>query len=229
MTMKKLVAIELKKMALNKYVRHAIIANIAIACLVFMTTVLTSMGGEGVPQMAVTTVIDSLVKSTFIVWESVLIANFIIEEFRSKTILILFSYPLDRKKAIISKLLIIFSVIFISMFASQLIQNALFFTLNQFLPVINYSVTASEITVILLTTITSILLGMLPLYVGMVNKSTVTTVVSSILIVSLTVSSGGQDGSGLITVLPVSVTMAAVGVGLAYMAIQKMLSEDIIL
>ncbi|TYV00441.1 hypothetical protein [Listeria monocytogenes] len=229
MTMKKLVAIELKKMALNKYVRHAIIANIAIACLVFMTTVLTSMGGEGVPQMAVTTVIDSLVKSTFIVWESVLIANFIIEEFRSKTILILFSYPLDRKKAIISKLLIIFSVIFISMFASQLIQNALFFTLNQFLPVINYSVTASEITVILLTTITSILLGMLPLYVGMVNKSTVTTVVSSILIVSLTASSGGQDGSGLITVLPVSVTMAAVGVGLAYMAIQKMLSEDIIL
>ncbi|EBF5116958.1 hypothetical protein FH008_14905 [Listeria monocytogenes] len=229
MTMKKLVAIELKKMALNKYVRHAIIANIAIACLVFMTTVLTSMGGEGVPQMAVTTVIDSLVKSTFIVWESVLIANFIIEEFRSKTILILFSYPLDRKKAIISKLLIIFSVIFISMFASQLIQNALFFTLNQFLPVINYSVTASEITVILLTTITSILLGMLPLYVGMVNKSTVTTVVSSILIVSLTVSSGGQDGSGLITVLPVSVTMAAVGVGLVYMAIQKMLSEDIIL
>ncbi|MBC1353742.1 hypothetical protein HB837_15115 [Listeria innocua] len=229
MTMKKLVAIELKKMALNKYVRHAIIANIVIACLVFMTTVLTSMGGEGVPQMAVTTVIDSLVKSTFIVWESVLIANFIIEEFRSKTILILFSYPLDRKKAIISKLLIIFSVIFISMFASQLIQNALFFTLNQFLPVINYSVTASEITVILLTTITSILLGMLPLYVGMVNKSTVTTVVSSILIVSLTVSSGGQDGSGLITVLPVSVTMAAVGVGLVYMAIQKMLSEDIIL
>ncbi|WP_348921275.1 ABC transporter permease [Enterococcus rotai] len=229
MSMKKLVSIELKKIDVKKYCFHALLANVGIAFLVLMTSFLTAMSGGDVPQITTVTVIDTLVKSVFIVWESVLIANLIIEEFRSKTVLILFSYPLDRKKAIVSKLLIIFTLIFASMIASQVFQNVLFLSLNQVLPLINYSITLSEIGITFLTTVTSILLGMLPMYVGMLNKSTVATVVSSIAIVSLTVSSGGQDGSGLITMIPVSVTMGLIGIALAMTAIKKMLSEDIVL
>ncbi|MHC5229306.1 ABC transporter permease [Enterococcus sp. LJL99] len=229
MNMKKLVEIEMRKIDVKKYIQHVMIANVGIALLVLMTSFLTALSGGEVPQITTVTVIDTLVKSVFIVWESVLIANLIIEEFRSKTILILFSYPLDRKKAIISKLLIVCSMIFVSMIVSQVFQNVLFFGLDKVLPLINYSINLSEIGVTLLTTITSILLGMLPMYVGMLNKSTVATVVSSILIVSLTISSGGQDGAGIITMIPVSITMGVIGIALALTAIKKMLSEDIVL
>lgn len=229
MNMKKLVGIEMRKIDVKKYIQHVMIANVGIALLVLMTSFLTALSGGEVPQITTVTVIDTLVKSVFIVWESVLIANLIIEEFRSKTVLILFSYPLDRKKVIISKLLIVCSMIFVSMVVSQVFQNVLFFSLDKMLPLINYSINLSEIGVILLTTITSILLGMLPMYVGMLNKSTVATVVSSILIVSLTISSGGQDGAGIITMIPVSITMGVFGIVLALTAIKKMLSEDIVL
>lgn len=229
MDIKKLVRIELRKIDVRKYVQHVMIANVGIALLVLMTSFFTALSGGEVPQITTVIVIDTLVKSVFIVWESVLIANIIIEEFRSKTVLILFSYPLDRKKVILSKLLIVFSLTFTSMVASQVFQNVLFFGLNKALPFINYNIKLSEIGIIFLTTITSILLGMLPMYVGMLNKSTVATVISSILIVSLTISSGGQDGAGIITMIPVSITLGVIGVMLAFAAIKKMLSEDIVL
>ncbi|MGM0122820.1 hypothetical protein IGI37_000186 [Enterococcus sp. AZ194] len=229
MEMKKLIQIEMQKMNIKSYVKYAVIANVAIVLLVFLTTVLSQLTVGEMPSIATTTVIDSLVKATFLVWEAVLIANLVIEEYRSKTILLLFSYPVERKKVILSKLVVITGVVFLSMIVSQLIQNSLFFTLSQLVPFVEYHLSLGEIAAILLTTVTSIFLGMLPMYVGMFNKSTVATVVSSILIVALTVSSGGQDGSGLITMVPVSVTLGILGAGCAGLTIKKMLSEDIIL
>ncbi|MGO2940138.1 MAG: ABC transporter permease subunit [Pseudolactococcus laudensis] len=63
-----------------------------------------------------------------------MIANLIIEEFRSKTVLLLFSYPISRKRVILSKLIIISALITVSMVFSQVFQNILFFALNHFLP-----------------------------------------------------------------------------------------------
>ena len=229
MGMKKLIHIEMEKMNLKKYVRYALWANVVIALLVFMMTGLTQLAGEEMPNIATTTVIDSLVKSTFLVWEAVLIAGLIIEEYRSKTILLLFSYPVDRKKVIISKLAVITGFVFLSMTVSQIFQNGLFFFIHQLFPVVEYSLSIADVAGIALTTITSIFLGLLPMYMGMLNKSTIATVVSSILIVALTVSSGGQDGSGLITLIPVSIVLGILGAGCAGWALKIMLSEDIVL
>lgn len=42
--------------------------------------------------------ISSYVRSTFIVFSSVLMARMIIDEYRNKTITVLFTYPINRKK-----------------------------------------------------------------------------------------------------------------------------------
>lgn len=229
MTIKRLITVELKKFALRSYGIQVLIANLGIAILVGMTIAIPYFAGEEIPQLATTTVIDTVTKSVFIVWEAVLIAQLIVEEFRSKTILLLFSYPINRKWIIISKLCIVGGLTLVSMLASQTVQNGLFFMLNHLLPAVNYSITFTDIVSMGVTTVTSMLLGMLPLYIGMLNKSTVATVVSSLLIVSLTISSGGQNGAGLITVLPVSIMLAVIGAAMTTAAIKNMLSEDIIL
>ena len=47
--------------------------------------------------------VNTMVKATFIIFASVLIARFIIEEYKSNTITVLFMYPINRKKLIIAK------------------------------------------------------------------------------------------------------------------------------
>lgn len=228
--MKKLLDIEFKKFCLKKQFIQVLIANVCMLFLILMTTFVNNSGGglPGMPPIRTITVVDTFVKAVFVVWQSILIANLIVEEFRSKTILILFTYPLDRKKLILSKLFIIFIITFLSIIGSQIILNTVLFLLNNVMPFIQYNITLVEMGVMLLTTITSIMLGMLPLYIGMLNKSTVATVASSLIIVSLTVSSSGGKG-GLITMIPVSITMGIIGVTLAFIAIKKMLSADLVL
>ncbi len=46
-----------------------------------------------------------LIKATLIVWEAVLIFVFVIEEYRNKTISLLFTYPVSLIKLIMAKLL----------------------------------------------------------------------------------------------------------------------------
>lgn len=230
MKVKELIAIELQKISVKKYISQVLIANIGITFLVLMTSITFALaGGSNMPQVSTITVIDTLVKAVFVVWESVLIANLIIEEFRSKTILLLFSYPLNRRKVIVSKLLIISAMICVAMIGSEFLQNIIFMGFSGIIPLITYSIHLSDIGIILLTSVTSIALGLLPMYVGMLNQSTTATVVSSIAIVSLTISSGGQNGGGIIMMIPISITLGALGIGGAFLSIKKMLSEDIIL
>lgn len=227
--MRKLIMIEFKKMSIKKHLLQVMIANACMLGLILMTTYFNNTAGalQGLPSIRTITVIDTFVKAVFIVWQAILIANLIVEEFRSKTILILFTYPINRKKLIFSKLGIIFIITLASMVASQTFLSVVLYLLNGVAPFIAFEIAWFDASVMLLTTLTSIMLGMMPLYIGMQNKSTVATVASSLIIVGLTVSSGGEKG-GLITMIPISLMLGVIGMSMAYASIRKMLSTDVI-
>lgn len=98
--MLRLMKLELKKFKIGWYVRGAIIANIAILALLIFTSIVSQIEGEPEmrdPQM-VLLMASTLVRATFIIFGSVLIARLIISEYKNKTILLMFSYPINRKK-----------------------------------------------------------------------------------------------------------------------------------
>lgn len=229
MDYKSLRKIEFMKFNWRGYIKQVIIANIVISTMILLTAIMNTLAGPEV-KLPVTTfiMIDSLVKSVFIIWQGVLLANIIIEEYQSKTVLLLFSYPLDRKKLIRVKILIVAILIFSAMILSQIFQNLLFFTLDKFIEGINYSITIKDILVCLFTNVSSLLMGMIALYVGMQQRSTIATVITSIIIVSIIVSSSTKSGSGLITVLPIAFILGLVGFLASLRAVENMLSEDII-
>ncbi|MBM7870864.1 hypothetical protein JOC70_002358 [Clostridium pascui] len=230
MNYKQLIQIEIKKIGPRNFFKRVLLANFGIVLVVLMTTLTVSFSdGQMIPQIMTVSVIDTLVKSVFTVWQSVLIAILIVEEFRSKTVLVLFSYPIKRQMILLSKLLLIFALISSAMIFSQILQNGLFWWLSQLIPFIKYQISALEILQISMTTITAIAMGMAPLYIGMLNKSTVATVVSSIAIVSITVSSGLSDGTRMINILPISILLGLSGILTAYISIKKILKEDIVL
>lgn len=225
-----LIQIEIKKIGLGNFFKQVLFANFGMVLVVLMTTLTVSFSdGQMIPQIMTVSIIDTLVKSVFIVWQSVLIAILIVEEFRSKTVLVLFSYPIKRQMILLSKLLLIFALILSAMIFSQILQNSVFWWLSQLIPFIKYQISALEILQISITTMTAIAMGMAPLYIGILNKSTVATVVSSIAIVSITVSSGLSDGTRMINILPISIILGLSGILTAYISIKKILKEDIVL
>lgn len=132
-----------------------------------------------------------LVRATLIVWEAVLISVFVIEEYRNKTICLLFTYPISRTKLITAKLILICGIMFLFHVLSNIFQYATIFLAAKCFDFVTFSF--GNIMTQAVTTISAILLGLLPLYVGMIKKSAIATVVSSIIIVAI--ASNSQEAA----------------------------------
>ncbi|NLK38140.1 MAG: ABC transporter permease subunit [Epulopiscium sp.] len=227
MEIKWLIQIEYKKMKLQRFGKQVAVANFAIIFLTLITKFLLSTpDNTSITALSTVSIIDTFVKSVFIVWQAVLIANIIVDEFKSKTALLLFSYPIKRNHILASKLLLTVVLTFGGMLITMVFVNMTMLALNMVLPFIDYHISINDIILLGITTITSICMGMTPLFIGMLNKSTVTTVVSSIAIVSLTVGTGIGDGARMINILPVSFVLGVIGISLAYIAIKKISTDD---
>ena len=77
-----------------------------------------------------------------------------------------------------------------------------------------------------ITTISAILLGLLPLYVGMIKKSTIATVVLSIIIVAIASNSQGSS-AGLMSIPVAALIFGIIGVVLSAIAMRKMILSDL--
>ncbi|EKX80636.1 hypothetical protein C1142_09650 [Clostridium botulinum] len=103
--MKHLIKLELERFSLKPHLLGVILANIIILALsvsvssTFATTSMQSIP-SGLPPLQLSTIAIAklLIKTTLIVWQSVLIATIIVEEYQSKTIMLLYTYPINRKK-----------------------------------------------------------------------------------------------------------------------------------
>lgn len=96
-----LIKLELKRVSLKSHFIGLLAANIVIALLSAFTSSLLNAGGgvavTGLPpaQLDTLTLAIMLVRAALIVWEAVLISVFVVEEYRNKTINLLFTYPVQ--------------------------------------------------------------------------------------------------------------------------------------
>ncbi len=68
----------------------------------------------------VASMIGVMVRTTFTVFASVLIVKLIIDEYKNKSIEVLFTYPIKRKKIMSAKLTIVFAFTFVNVLFSTL-------------------------------------------------------------------------------------------------------------
>lgn len=214
MTLSNLIKIEYNKYGLRKFWIQSLFANVCIVILTVATKMMLASVVGG-PQIPVVDIADTLIKCVYIVWQSALIARVIVEEFQSKTVLVLFSYPISRQKIINAKVMLVFGLTFVAMGLSHLSTHLILIGLDQFILPLDYVFSLLGGITVLLTSIAGIFMGMIPLYVGMINKSSIATVVSSIAIVGLTVGSSASNGdkvTNLLSSIPIALLFALVGV-----------------
>lgn len=221
---------ELKRISLKPHIIGLFIANIIILLLTMITSVLISFISEVTIAYGFAMTLDSLsislmlVRATLIVWEAVLISSIIIEEYRSKTIVLLYTYPVNRAKLIYSKVALICLIMLAFHIVSSVFQNLFILFLSGLFENITYAadIVLSQLIIIPAT----ILVGLLPMCIGMLKKSTIATIISSILIVAVASNSQGSN-AGLLSIPFFAIILGLVGIIFTSLTIRKMVHTDL--
>ncbi len=230
--MLKLMKLEIKKFKFGGTIKGVIIANLIILGFLFIFIYASQTDKE----MTLNTYNNIFlftgifVRATFSIFAAVLISKLIIGEYKSKTINILFTYPISRKKIMVAKLAIVLIFAFAAMIISNIFLNSSLFILNIFAPFIKDSLTVdilveNSINILVYSTAFSFV-SLIPVYVGMKRKSGSATLVTSIIIVSLLNS--GFKGNSLSSIIIIPVILAIIGAITAYLSIKDVEKVDVV-
>lgn len=223
--------LELKKVKMAVYVRGALLSNLIlmgiIASVVF--TSIPELDIDSRSYVFLFSMVDSLVKSIFIVFSAVLLSKFVIDEYKNKTMMLMFMYPINRKKLMISKLLIVMSFTFAAIVLSNAFLDVFIVILNKFVGLSNESLTPALISGAalnaLVSGITSMGMGLIPLFFGMRKKSVPATIVSSVILISIIGS--GSNGFTLSSIIYIPITLSIIGCIIAYSTFRNIENIDL--
>ncbi|MFF2480895.1 ABC transporter permease [Paenibacillus sp. NPDC058071] len=228
----KLMKLEMRKFRIGSYIRAAIIANVVILGLFCFI----SLNAEIKEAMSFTgydvafSLIDTLVRGTYIVFAAVLISRLVIDEFRNKSITVLFMYPINRKKLIAAKLLIVILFTFVADIAANLFVGVGFYILNLFASVVTepftWSVAYKSLVTVIMSALATSCMSLIPLYFGMRKHSGTTTILSSLIVVLLVCQN--VDGFTLYSVIAVPIGLALIGLAFAYLSIRNIEHVDLL-
>lgn len=207
--------LELKKVHFRNYILLSVLLIVLSMYFVFVALHDSSEAARTFENTL--RVVEMIFAFVFIIFFAVLNSALIISEYNNRTILLMFTYPVDKKKVICAKLLVITLFIVVSM-AVGYIFNGLFlvgldgrFDLleGEFgTDVLGRWILRAAVTVIVFSC-----LGLWTFAAGMVRKSVAVTIVSSVLFIFLrqiviTADGSGQEGIGVI-LTTVGITAAA--------------------
>lgn len=222
-----LIKLELKKNKLGWFFKGAVLANIIILGFVCMFPLIERNEGEHIftKYTDYFMISGAFVRATFTIFAAVLISKMIIDEFKNRTILVLFSYPINRKRILRAKLILIFCVTFMAMAISNVVVISGFIGVNQ----IFHLTSAMSLTIddflagllnLMMFSLATAGAALVPLYFGMRKYSTPATIISSLLIVMVMCSSSGSAFS-LASIIYIPLGLAVIALGIVAGAIRK--------
>jgi len=228
----KLIKLELRKLRISRYVKGMLLANVIIMGLLLFLGYMAE-GEADIPFTSFETafiVIDTFVRATFIVFAGTLIARLFINEYKNKTIMVMFMYPINRKRLMIAKLLIVVGFTFCSIIFSTALQLTCFSIINSFAHVLPGSITMAFLKESTLASVMNALatsmMSLIALYVGMRKHSVTATIVSSVLIVMIVAQTYGE--STLNSYIFVPITLSLLGAAAAYLSFRNIERKDLL-
>ena len=230
--MLKLIKLEIRKFKLWNYWKAVLICNIsfiALLCMIYFIEV-----GEGFDLFnnfeMVTNVIGAMVRATFTIFASVIIVKLIIDEYKNKSIDVLFTYPIKRKKIITAKLIIVFTFTFFFVLLSTFFLEGLVFLMDftfNFLPGdVTVENMSKHVITVFMNSLATAGISLIPLLVGMHRKSGPATIVASILIAGV-LNSTSEDFT-LFSIIAIPLLVGMFGILSGYYSIRNIEKQDLV-
>ncbi|MEG0712006.1 MAG: histidine kinase dimerization/phospho-acceptor domain-containing protein [Niameybacter sp.] len=158
------------------------------------------------------------------------LAKLEIEEYRNKTMNLMFMYPINRKKILMAKFIIVMGFVFVNILISELIIILVLAFIDRFVDIVagyfTMSMLISEVPKLFVNAGGAALMVLIPLYFGVKKMSISTTIVSSVLLVCIMCS--GNSEFSLSTLLPFTITVAVVGLFLGIDVLNKLEKQDVL-
>lgn len=228
--------LEWKKNHLSKYFKTTLIATV----LIFLITAFMAKMAQNQGELMFTnfnsymSFVNIIIRVVFVIFSAVLLSRLVIDEYKNKTLQVLFTYPVNRKKVIQSKLMLIMGFCFVSILFSTIVISLLTFMVNPkvelFPQLLELGDVINTFPTIITISIMTACLSLIPLYFGMKKKSSSTTITWGVIIgllVNATVSDGVTTVN-MVQLLVIPGILALVGLTIVYFTFRHIESQDIL-
>lgn len=230
----KLIRLEWKKNHTKKYVMNQAIIVAVLGLLLFAmcywVPIDTQAGmQDSVPEIeSMAMQIDLLTNLAFLIFTSAMLSSFIIKAYKNKTQSLMFSYPISRKKIILSQMMAVWIFCVAALFLGKLLIYlllALTSVVKDGFP-LGYDMTSISFYIqIILKTVLTVSLGFIPLYIGKKMRSSKAAIISSFLLFSVMNGTIGDLSLRGNTILPVM--LLGVSLICVFLTIHNVEKEDI--
>lgn len=234
----KMIKLEWKKHKINKYIigTAVLIAVLAVFNFAMVFLGIADDSATGVPDMAlqhmgVSTNVELLTDISFLIFAAVMHATFVITEYKNKTMELMFTYPVSRKKIMISKMAAVWIFSFISLVAAKLIcyavvQGGMNFYQNSSFPMDVSLTDPMFYLTTLLKSASTICISFIALFIGMTVKSSKAAIVSSFLLIVL--MQGNIGGASLRDNMFMPIILTVISLVFAWICVRKAEKKDIV-
>lgn len=230
----KLIRLEWKKNHTRKYIINQAIVIAVLGLLLFAMCYYIPIDAEigmtdSVPEIENMAVqIDLLTNLSFLIFTSVMLSSFIINAYKNKTQNLMFSYPISRKKIILSQMMAVWIFCVAALFLGKLLIYLLLALASGVKA--GFSLGYNMISVsfyiqIILKTVLTVTLGFIPLYIGKRLKSSKAAIISSFLLFSVMNGTIGDLTLRGNTILPVM--LFGVSLICGFLTVHNVEKEDV--
>lgn len=229
--MLKLIRLEWKKNNIAKYVRNAFIMVIILLMLIL------AVAGELEADETVLEQGNSMLKSgvelftnmSFIVFTSTMLAAFIVNSYKNKTINLMFSYPISRKKILLSQMLSVWIFNFIALVLSKVLLYAVLVITKEYM-----LITARDIALgsgmfyieIFINSAVMVSISFIALLIGLKMKSSKATIITGVIIVCLT--QGNIGSYTLLGSIPFYALLLIISAVSVFLTLYKLETRDVL-
>ena len=235
--MKTLIRLELKKNKINIYIIASLIIAITMLGFLFLFAYAPMLEPND-KDRAIFSGYNNLIPlfgvfnmAVFCVMSAVMYSKFVIEDYSGKRPILLFSYPVSRKKIILSKLSVVCGFTIISMVISNIIVFLTFGITEKFIHLVGrdftFSIMLQVIESTLVMSFIAASIGVVAVGIGFIKKSVPTTIVSSVLIASLMCNIVVNVTLSRITMYVVAVIMILIGIIFSIFLIKKVNAMEV--
>lgn len=189
--MLKLIRLEWKKNRIGKYVRNAfILSGVLLLMLLMVAGELESSETElSYGDSMIKASVDMFTNLSFIIFSGVMLAAFIVNTYKDKTINLMFSYPISRKMILGSQMAAVWIFNFIALVLSKIVICAVLVAVRELIAISAEGIVLGSgmfYAQILVDSAVMVSISFVALPVGMLMKSSKATIIAAVVIVCFT-------------------------------------------
>ena len=229
--MLKLIRLEWKKNNVMKYMRNALILTVTLLLFLLLiageleTDETKLVYGGSMLKMGV----DLFTNMSYMVFTSVMLASFIVGTYKNKTINLMFSYPIDRKKILLSQMLSVWIFNFAALVLSKILIYCSLVAVKRYMYITTEGIALGNgmfYAEILIDSAVMISISFISLLIGLKLKSSKATIITGVVIVCFT-----QGNIGVYTLIgniPFYITLLIISAISVFLMLYKLETQDVV-